>query len=68
MKTDIHPEFVEAEIHCVCGHVTKTFATRKEMHVNVCSNCHPFYTGNSKLVDTEGRVDRFNKRFGQRRR
>lgn len=67
MKTDLHPEFVEAEIHCACGNVIKTFSTRKEMRINVCANCHPFYTGNSKLLDTEGRVDRFNKRYTSRR-
>ena len=67
MKTDIHPEFIEAEIHCACGNVIKTHSTRKEMHINVCAACHPFYTGNSKLLDTEGRVDRFNKRYARRR-
>lgn len=68
MKTDIHPTYQEAEISCACGHVIKTQATRKNMEVNICAKCHPFYTGNSKLVDTEGRVDRFKKRYSRGRR
>lgn len=62
MKKDIHPEYYkEAVIICACGNVIKTGSTRKEMHVEICSACHPFYTGKSKLVDTTGRVDRFKK-------
>lgn len=67
MKTDLHPEYMDAKIHCACGAVTETRSTRAEMHVNTCGNCHPFYTGNSKLIDTEGRVERFNKKYARRR-
>jgi large subunit ribosomal protein L31 len=65
MKKDIHPKYEEALIRCACGNEIKTHSTVKEMHVNTCSHCHPFFTGKAKFIDTEGRVDRFNKRFGQ---
>ncbi|MBW7907699.1 MAG: 50S ribosomal protein L31 [Kiritimatiellae bacterium] len=65
MKADIHPEYVEAKIICACGNVLKTRSTRKEMHVTTCSACHPFYTGSSKLLDTEGRVQRFQKKYAK---
>lgn len=65
MKTDIHPKYEEAVIRCACGNELKTNSTVKEMHVNTCSSCHPFFTGSAKLIDTEGRVDRFNKRFAE---
>lgn len=68
MKANIHPEYTEAKISCACGNVVETRSTRKDMHVNICAACHPFFTGNSKLVDTEGRVDRFNKRYARRTR
>ena len=64
MKKGIHPNYVEAVIRCACGNVIHTRSTVKEMHVNTCSHCHPFYTGQAKFIDTEGRVDRFHKRFG----
>lgn len=67
MKTDLHPQYVDAKIFCACGNVVETRSTRKEMHVNTCAACHPFYTGNSKLIDTEGRVERFNKKYARRR-
>ena len=63
MKQGIHPKYEEATITCACGNVIKTRSTKKEIHVEVCSKCHPFYTGKQKLVDTGGRVDRFKKRF-----
>ena len=63
MKKDIHPNYVEAEISCACGNVVKTRSTVEKTHVNLCSACHPFFTGQAKFVDTEGRVDRFNKRY-----
>jgi len=66
MKKDIHPEYIDAEITCACGGVVKTRSTVAKMHVNLCSACHPFFTGSAKLVDTEGRVDRFNKRYGKK--
>jgi large subunit ribosomal protein L31 len=65
MKADIHPEYVDAKIICACGNVIKTRSTKKEMHVNTCSACHPYYTGQTKFLDTEGRVDRFNKRYAK---
>ena len=66
MKKEIHPEYIDAEISCACGNVVKTRSTVEKMHVNLCSACHPFFTGSAKLVDTEGRVDRFNKRYGKK--
>ena len=65
MKQGIHPNYVDCTITCACGNVIKTRSTKPEIHVEVCSNCHPFYTGKQKLVDTGGRVERFNKRFGR---
>ena len=62
MKADIHPEYVLASVRCACGNEFQTRSTKSEMHVEVCSNCHPFYTGRQKLVDTGGRVDRFKRR------
>ncbi len=64
MKQDIHPEYLDAKIKCVCGNVVETRASRPEMSVEVCSSCHPFYTGQQKLMDTEGRVERFNRKYG----
>ncbi len=63
MKEGIHPKYEEATITCACGNTFKTRSTKKEIHVEVCNKCHPFYTGKQKLVDTGGRVDRFKKRF-----
>ncbi len=63
MKKDIHPDYGDAVISCACGNSIKTQSTSKEMHVNTCSSCHPFYTGKATLLDTEGRVDRFLKRY-----
>ena len=67
MKTDIHPEYVEAHVRCTCGNEFTTRSTQPEIHVEICSNCHPFYTGKQKLVDTGGRVERFQRRAAQRR-
>jgi large subunit ribosomal protein L31 len=66
MKKEIHPEYTEAEITCACGNLVKTSSTVSKMHVNLCSSCHPFFTGQAKFVDTEGRVDRFHKRYGKK--
>jgi large subunit ribosomal protein L31 len=64
MKADIHPEYTTTKISCVCGHSWETRSTvGGEIHVDICSNCHPFYTGKQKLVDTAGRVERFRKRY-----
>lgn len=65
MKKDIHPEYADARVICACGHVLKTRSTVKEMHVNTCSSCHPFFTGKAKFIDTEGRVERFQKRYAK---
>ncbi len=63
MKKDIHPNYVETTITCACGNVINTRSTKQNIKVEVCSKCHPFFTGKQKLVDTGGRVDRFKKRF-----
>jgi len=68
MKTDIHPEYVEAHVRCTCGNEFTTRSTQPEIHVEICSNCHPFYTGKQKLVDTGGRVERFQRRAARRAR
>ena len=62
MKTDLHPEYVEAHVRCTCGNEFMTRSTKPEIHVEICSACHPFYTGKQKLVDTGGRVERFQRR------
>ena len=62
MKTGIHPEYVECRVHCACGASFMTRATKPDIHVEICSECHPFYTGKQKLIDTGGRVDRFRRR------
>ncbi len=64
MRADIHPEYHEVDVRCACGATWKTRSTKRELHLEICSSCHPFFTGKQKLVDTEGRVDRFRKRFG----
>jgi large subunit ribosomal protein L31 len=67
MKPGIHPEYVEITVTCACGETFKTRSTKKgDLHVEICSACHPFFTGKQKLVDTAGRVDRFNKRYGKK--
>ena len=63
MKEGIHPAYEETTIKCACGNEIKTRSTNKDIRVDICSNCHPFFTGRQKLVDTGGRVERFNKRF-----
>ena len=65
MKQDIHPKDTASTGRCVCGETFETGSVRKEMRVDICSKCHPFYTGKQKLIDTGGRVDRFNKRYGK---
>ena len=64
MKTDIHPDYVECLVTCGCGETFTTRATVPEIRIEVCSKCHPFYTGKQKLVDSTGRVERFQKRWG----
>ena len=64
MKAGIHPEYKETTIKCACGNVIETGSTKENVSIEICSACHPFYTGKQKLVDTGGRVDKFRKRFG----
>ena len=64
MKKGIHPEYMETTIVCACGNTVHTRSTKESIHVEICSKCHPFYTGKQKLVDSAGRVDRFLKRYG----
>ena len=63
MKKGIHPEYNQTKVTCACGNTFETGSTKKEIRVEICSNCHPFFTGKQKLVDTEGRIDRFRKKF-----
>lgn len=64
MKQGIHPEYQECTVTCACGATFKTGSVKKDLKIEICSQCHPFFTGKQKLVDTGGRVDRFNKRYG----
>ena len=67
MKQGIHPNYNQITVSCACGNTFQTRSTRKDdLHVEICSECHPFFTGKQKLVDTAGRVDRFNKRYGKK--
>lgn len=63
MKAEIHPEYVEATVRCACGAEHKTKSTKGDMSVEICSKCHPFYTGTQKIIDSAGRVDRFKKKY-----
>jgi large subunit ribosomal protein L31 len=63
MKTGIHPEYVESTAHCSCGETFTTRSTRPSIRVDVCSKCHPFYTGTQRMIDTAGQVERFRRRF-----
>ena len=65
MKNGIHPEYKDATVKCACGEVVVTKSTKGDMNVDICSKCHPFYTGKQKFVDAGGRVDKFNKRIGK---
>jgi len=64
VKEGIHPKYEEVEVRCACGNTFKTRSTKPELHLEICSACHPFFTGRQKLIDTEGRVERFTKKFG----
>jgi large subunit ribosomal protein L31 len=64
VKEGIHPKYDEVEVRCACGNTFKTRSTKPELHLEICSACHPFFTGRQKLIDTEGRVERFTKKFG----
>jgi large subunit ribosomal protein L31 len=64
VKEAIHPKYFDVEARCACGATWTTKSTKPELHLEICSNCHPFFTGKQKLLDTEGRVERFSKKFG----
>jgi large subunit ribosomal protein L31 len=64
VKEGIHPKYFDVEVRCACGTTWKARSTKPELHLEICSNCHPFFTGRQKLIDTEGRVERFTKKFG----
>jgi large subunit ribosomal protein L31 len=64
VKPDIHPKYFDVDARCACGATWKTRSTKPELHLEICSNCHPFFTGRQKLIDTEGRVERFTKKYG----
>ena len=66
MKPEIHPTYNQVDVHCACGEAFKTGSTRKELRVEICSKCHPFFTGKQKLVDSAGRIDRFKQRFAKK--
>ena len=63
MKRDIHPEYFQTTIRCACGNVVDTGSTKKDIRVEICSKCHPFFTGKQKLVDTAGRIERFRRKY-----
>jgi large subunit ribosomal protein L31 len=65
MKKNIHPEYKQSTITCACGEVMATNSTKQDIRVEICSSCHPFYTGKQKLLDTAGRVERFKKRYAK---
>ena len=65
MRKDIHPEYYDTKIVCACGNVIETRSTKKDIRIEICSNCHPFFTGKQKLVDSEGRVERFKRRYAK---
>ncbi|GHV09112.1 50S ribosomal protein L31 [Clostridia bacterium] len=64
MKQGIHPNYAQTTVRCACGEVFETGSTKKDIRIEICSKCHPFFTGKQKLVDTGGRVDRFKRKFG----
>ena len=66
MKQGIHPEYKAATITCACGHEAQTRSTVKSLHVDICSYCHPFFTGKQKLIDAAGRVERFKRKYGMK--
>ena len=66
MKSDINPKYMKANVHCACGATWETRSTKPEIRLEICSNCHPFFTGKQKLVDTAGRVERFNRKYGRK--
>ena len=65
MRKGIHPDYQEADVTCACGESFKTRSTKKEIRVEICSQCHPFFTGTQKFIDTAGRVEKFRKKYGE---
>jgi large subunit ribosomal protein L31 len=65
VKADIHPEYATATVMCACGNTFETRSTQAEIHTDICSACHPFFTGKQKLVDTAGRIERFRRKYGK---
>ena len=65
MKQGLHPEYYETTVRCACGSEVQTRTTLKALHVEICSQCHPFFTGKQKLVDTAGRIEKFNRKYGK---
>ncbi|MDM8522685.1 50S ribosomal protein L31 [Desulfococcaceae bacterium HSG8] len=63
MKKDIHPNYIETTIKCACGHEIEVGSTKKDIRIEICSDCHPFFTGKQKLIDTAGRIERFRKKY-----
>ncbi len=63
MRENIHPAYPTAKVHCACGATWETRSTSGDLHLDICSNCHPFFTGKQKLLDTQGRIDRFRKKY-----
>jgi large subunit ribosomal protein L31 len=66
MKSEIHPQYHQFNVHCACGEGWTTGSTKKELRVEICSKCHPFFTGRQKLVDSAGRIDRFQQRYNKK--
>ncbi len=66
MKPEIHPKYQQVQVHCACGETFTTGSTRKELRVEICSKCHPVFTGRQKLVDSAGRIDRFKTRYAKK--
>jgi large subunit ribosomal protein L31 len=65
MKSDIHPKYVPCDVSCACGYTFQTRSTRQQLKVDVCHNCHPFFTGKHKVMDTAGRIEKFNRKYGK---
>jgi len=68
MKTEIHPDYKDTTITCACGNTIQTRSTRQNIHVEICSKCHPFFTGQQRFVDTAGRVERFQRKYGKKKK
>jgi large subunit ribosomal protein L31 len=66
LKAGIHPDYKEVKVVCACGEVITTKSTRQDIHLDICSKCHPFYTGKQKIVDAEGRVEKFKKKYAKK--